>query len=407
MRKGLFLLIVFLLYFSTVVYADMAGPAEMLFPGFVSNPDGAVFYDKEKQNNEYIKVEKGTLPFGSQLTIRYLLDGYYAFIDDNNNNELFIKEDDVTLDSFEKYLGEPYTVKVFDEIKLVDNPFERFYDYESINLESHVIGTIPPESSVEVRNYLKHDDWNNYVSFCYATYNGISGWIGTDECAYLDLSGEYRGYVTSKDIKTSKGTVVPMFTLIEDYYVFEGEAKFKIVIYYNGEYAKLDVQNDIAHFSNKTLEFILSDDAVLYEQADLNSQVLEEIIPKDTTLQYEYFTEWNFIDWIYTTYNGKNGWCYIGEMVLSEYHGSEEEQTKEPLMEDEPINVSLEDIKTDEIEIAIENEKTDFNETNIIPIKQSENTNESVIPNVTLLVVASLCIIVVVLVIIVLVNKKK
>ena len=407
MNRILIAILLFVFSISTVTLADMAGPAEMLFPGFVSNPNGATYYDTERQNNEYVKVEQGVLPFNTKIIVRYKDDDnfYFCYIDNDDDSRIdyyYIGVDDITLDNFENYLGEPHSATVFEEVKIMDSPFGRFDNEEQI--KEHTLGIIPPESKIEVRDYLKHDDWNNYVAYKYVSYNGINGWISTSCCAYLQ-SGYYSGYVTSKNIETSKGNIIPMLTPIKEYYSFDGEGYFSIVIYYNGEYARLSTDGDIAARLTEVKEYDLLRDGILYEQANFESKILENVIPEGTVLQYDYYTEWNYIDWIHTTYNGLSGWCYVADIEANKDGAPIRDSNMEEIIEEVTTdNKENEYIESDLTEIDIENKA---NNATIETQVSNEEIIESKTMNVWLLVFVSLIIILVVLVIILLINKKR
>jgi len=312
-KKVLILVIIILsVLLSCISYADMDAPQPVIFTAYVSNSNGANYYKDYYENSEKL----GTIPFKSKIICSFY-DGsssYASFVFENEKysfeNEKFIDLNDITIDDLTKYeLGNKTKVKTFEEAKIYNLPSKD---------EGTVIGRIPFFTDIEVQPYKGAVDTNVGVSswsyWYYVSYDGLNGWIGIDSFAKKYDAGNS---FVAHDIKTKDGKVLPYKTLLSESYSFGGGKHTTIAVVYDGVAYFLERENDITSsdlFFNNAKTFTTPFDGIpLFEQASKNSKKVVNSIPANANLPIEETAVgWNYPEWLLTSYNGVEGWLFIG-----------------------------------------------------------------------------------------------
>ena len=361
-----FILILLIVLFSKEVFADMSAPEIKPYTAYVSNPEGADYYQYDAHADGYKKV--GNLEYGTEINVEYETTEngieYAEFCMDNN---YIIRIEDIKMvkeeiaENNEINFDEPIQIRILakDGVKIHNGPA---YIYS-------VIGTTIP-TGTELTAYIHNfeDPWY------YVTYKDTSGWI----CILNGVIGQKAGV---KELILPKSTKIyednecknpikeiPANTIITDYWNVDMWSRNYYVTYkgISGYISAYDcaTNDDWSTEIEWTLNY---NDAKMYKEGSLNSEVLIKNIPVGTALKAEYATDIRMSGWIYTTYNNKKGWVFIVE------DGYYYEEAVEQELQDEKLR-NGEIIETQEENNSETNNIT--NELNTIDPNNNIITNE-------------------------------
>ncbi len=446
MKKVLLFAILLVLLIPTLSLADMDVPMPILYKAYVSNPNGAEYYDDN--GSKLGSLEFQTLIFCTYGYTEYERPEKVRFVTENekfDSTSKYISASDITVNDLGKYeLGDKEEVKVVKDTIIYDLP----QDYTD---NGNVLGTIPAGTDITIQKYSNISketglDVSSWSIWYYTSYNGINGWINANE-ENVGFAWKYINdleYITARNLLSEKGIFVPMNTKINEYYYFVGGTGNGF-FYYQGDVVRATRYYDIAHKDSETIHSytILFEGIPLFEQANVNSKVIQDSLTSGETIVPEYEVSWNFPLYIKITNNGEEGWVYVEPLVS--YDLIENKEDNLASNQDYVENLSnyyfesLEKQKSFEADKIIEKEdatqiSTDIDETrteNDTPgiSKDEENENPSVTPanekttypvnnqfvekkaddtsRVLIIALSAVIIFLTVIVIILLVNRKK
>ena len=327
--------------------------------------------------------------------------------------------------------------------------------YEWPSFVEKTIKKIPYGTKIEVKSYRYNNPDNNiegyyeeqlYLDWTYVTFDGVSGWVPSDDIGYKNLNAEYslistyRGaniYETSEDAwmassnvainnKSKEIGIIPANTVIEDYYIMKSSYKSSnIHLKYNGKWGWIAPAYS-PEYNEETVIFVYENDLnrivldVDYIFVGLNNK--SSIIPKGTEIYEDYCNEYSndVADLLFINHNGEKGWA----IKVNRYELTEKEYKEKFDKVYNEINEYLKkqkNTKTEANNIEInqkENKDTDIINESIEPennnqsVSNSNNTVTQISQNpanqmVTTCVIIAVSVTIVGLIILVLLNKRK
>lgn len=341
------LLIVFI--FPIMVKADMGAPVIQPYEAYIVNASGADYYEYYFEDDESGYKKVGTLDYDTKIKVEYesSIDGknYAQFEKDENLYYILTKDIIPIKDEFviEDNLGKGYVYKLDDPVKITVLKEDGIKMHKGPANAYSVVGTTIPKGTKLEYVYNVGEDGTVWV---YVEYKNIKGWIST-------LEGTVGSYIEenmliSKDLEIkNEGKVVgtiPANTMLESYYTIDPWSWGYYITY---DEVSGYVNSEDVSIAYGTWQITSKDNKVLYEYADLNSKVLEDNIPANTTLEYSYGLGHHWTEWVYTTYNGKTGWVYYSDENVSEEKVSDEtiETTKKITTTKAPDKIGVEENK--------------------------------------------------------------
>ena len=397
----------FILLFGNIVYADMSAPMIEPYKAYVSNPEGANYY---QQKND-ILVSVGKLEYGDTITINYEMQENgvnYAYFQDG-----IIKIEDIKManetsfDNNASKYDEPINITILanEGVKIYKGPA---YIYPTT-------GTTIPKGK-ELTAYMDKE-YKNMSPWYYVSYDGTSGWIcilngsvgyeaNIDKIICPNTTNIYEDANGKKAIKT-----IPANTIITDFMHVDSWSQSYYVTY-NGVSGYVG-DRQCATPWDKYEWTVNYDNAKLYKTGSLNGEIIVDNIPVGTTLKSEYVTDIRAYGWMYTTYNGTKGWVWVLE---SEYDYEEMLRNEKEDKANQKTIKEVEEIKETKKD---ENDNGINNQSNTIVIEETKNNNTTeqessgnivITPKVQIII---LCVFVAIIIgmtgiiILLLVNRKK
>jgi len=271
--------------------------------------------------------------------------------------------------------------------------------YEWPSYVEKKVKKIPYGTKIEVKSYRYNNPDNNnnegyheeqlYLDWTYVTYDGVSGWVPSNDIGYKNLNDNYslistyRGakiYETSEDAwmassnittnnKPKEIGIIPANTVIENYYIIKSSYKFSnIHLKYNGQWGWI-APAYAPEYNEETVIFVYENDLhrivldVDYIFVGLNNKL--SIIPKGTEIYEDYCNEYDndVANLLFVNYNGDKGWA----IEVNRYDLNDNEYK-------EKFNKIY-----NEIDEYLKNKKDTKTETNNIEINQEANKNTDII----------------------------
>lgn len=308
-----------------VTFADMDAPQIKPYTYTVSNPNGVTYYsyDWEKQLLE----EVGTLEKDKQIEIIY--------------EERINGEDYGTFFEGEIYTTPSYLVKVSNikSAKLPDVKPQKDRELEATVLAEEGLAvyngpaygyqeenTIPKNTKITL-----YKDKEVNTPWYYVEHNDISGWICIlDGAVGFELGydfpyvREWKG-ITYDELKVYKDTTysevvgkIPANTKLENVLDID-DWSFGLFVKYNnisGYIKHEEYAVNMPWREEETFEYTVSYPAKLYKEGNLKSEVLVEEIPIGTKVNVTYGANTKMTTWIYTNYNGIDGWIFVVDELI-------------------------------------------------------------------------------------------
>ena len=344
------------------------------------------------------------------------------------------------------------------EYMIINNKGTEIYEWPSY-VEKEV-KKIPYGTKVEVKSYrynnpdisieegYEKDYYNGdlYLNWTYVTYDGVSGWVPSEDIGYKDLNANYslistyRGakiYETSEDAwmassnvstnnKPKEIGVIPSNTVIEDYYIIKSSYKFSnIHLKYNGQWRWI-VPAYSPEYNEETVIFVYENELhrivldVDYIFVGLNNKL--SIIPKGTEIYEDYCNEYSteVADLLFVNYNGEKGWAIkVNKYDLTDkeykekfdkvYNEIEEYLKKQKDTKTEISNIETNQERNKDTDIINKNIETENNNQSV---SNSNNTVTQINQNsanqmVTICVIIAISVTIVGVIILVVLNKHK
>ena len=378
MKKVVLCIIFVLIMCMSVVCADMGGPEIRRYKVTPISIDGAPYYnfsyDSTTQTSSYI--EAGILPYGTVVEIYYETDQ-----DGIKYGNFTVKQDDGRYVTHEVNLADMF---VAEQSEYFHSEREQdlkvlIHDIDVYNGPAYgfdIIGTIPIGSDIKgYRIAFMNDNGSLHEEsmdpWFYVEYNGIKGWIcelGSEVGSYVDGK-----LITKIDLSFSDDEVaIPASTIIDGYYATDMWSR-NAYVSYNGNNYIINLYNCGINSNewgeNEFGYKIEYDSAKLYKSASIESEELCTI-PKDTVLPVNYIDyDLRWIGWVYTEYNGIEGWVVffednqaLEEFLKGENNYLETEEGKAQLVETPKEQEKIEEIQNNNVA-----EVTEDNEDSIDP----------------------------------------
>ncbi len=401
MKKISLICIIFVLFLTTIAFADMGAPEIREYEATPKSVDGAPYYEyvynEETNSGEYVEV--GIIEYGKTIIVLHETieeNGEKYGVTDLVDNH---KRYEIKLDDFyavndiitEEHDENPTEIRILvNDIQIHNGPA---YIYD-------VVGTIPKDT---ILNGYRID--NGLMNpWLYIEYNGISGWI----CELNSSIGYYtdRKLITMCDLSVSGDEIaIPNGTIINGYYDTDDWSSKVFFTYEDKDYLvdKYDFGVEAVDTWFSDGYEIKYDNAKMYSSASLESEVVVDNIPNGTVLSIDYIEYGlRWIGWIYTEYNGVKGWVIYFE----------DERAQEEFLNGE---YNVRDVKQDEMKLIPDNNDVnkveENNEPKEVPLDRPialTTTNEKpIVSNTVVYIGIAVIIALTALVIILLVNKKK
>lgn len=213
MKKLLGIIISLLMFIPLVVLADMSGPMVREFEFEVTNPDGAMLYDCEyNDENMTCTALNKKVPYGFKFTSMDEEIEEYIYVEDEKYNA-YIKTSDgrAIVDDFKitaKEIGEKMDIIALENLEIKKGPSPA---YASTGV------TIKAGTKLKASDILENDGENKYVHnhwdpWLYVEYNNTKGFIialdgtvgfdyGKRSAITIVDTGMYEKYITEEGEK--------------------------------------------------------------------------------------------------------------------------------------------------------------------------------------------------------------
>ncbi len=344
MKKVMIVVTMVVLWVLSFVYADMSAPEVKPYKAYVSNFEGAQYFDYQTQ--EYHKVDYGTKiyviyeDYYSSDNIVYVTAQIGEERENNNSPYVQLKLSDISIldgssvipDDFANMKGKKAIYKTKGNgAEMKKGPAEV---YESSGV------VIPNNAEVVVYNYSFYEAWN------YVDYKGTKGWIRlSDGGIYFKPEYQEITILDNTRMEPLNGNddthrvVIPANTKITDYlfnnqryyFTYDGQEGYlyseKVVV---AEQGSIEVSED-------NLKIFRSMDVIEDpEKGYWDYPVLAEQVPQGTILKYDYRNPDQPL--YYVEYSGEHGWAFAYQSKVTVEKGAALKDAKsEPTQENTPI----------------------------------------------------------------------
>ena len=340
-----------ILIHTIVVYADMSAPVIKSYTAYISNVDGAYIYE----NSEDGLKQKARLDYGTEFGIATELEidgieygmceyGFVKISDIATYDE--IGDEDIDWKN-------PCNLEVLadDGVEMYNGPAYG-YGKKGVTLQkgTKITGYMYKSDSTPWY-YTEYNGNKGWISVLYARVG-----LEKDEERKAIMTPKDTAIYKDSLKKNQIGTI-PANTVVSDYMDLDGWTR-EYYVRYNGISGFVDEDECAFYYSNKWS--IPKDGFNLYKTGELNSEILVYDIPKDTVLESEYETyvkenqDDNNYMWFYTQYNGYWGWVLVdseGRYEISQYEEQKQKETEvKPVIEDyeeDDVNTIITDVETE------------------------------------------------------------
>ena len=357
-----------------VAFADMDAPQIKPYTFTISNPNGVKYYSYDWE--QQLLEEVGKLEKDEQIEIIY---------EERINDEVY-----GTFFEGEKYTSSSYLVKISNikSAKLPDVEPQKNKKLEATVLaEDGVIVYNGPAYGYQEKNIIPkntkitiYEDKEVDSPWYYIENDDISGWV----CILKGAVGFKPGYdypifrdwevLTYDELKVYKDTTysevvgkIPANTRLENVLDID-DWSFGIFVEYNdisGYINHEDYAINMPLSEEETFEYTVSYPAKLYKEGNLKSEALVDEIPVGTKVDITYCANTKMTTWVYTTYNGIDGWIFVVDDFMYDgatYQEVLDNQLKEyetELLDNEVEIKSDEEAESEEVksDVSIEVEK--------------------------------------------------
>lgn len=366
--KKFLIFIAALLVFPVIAFADVGGPDIVSYDAYVTNPNGATYYDWDFNKKGTIDYEKKIHIFNEdvidgkevgEIEVKDTNKQYYVLLKDISPAKKVLTKDDA------------YSLKTKTTVYFYDD--QELYNGPSVIYGKNGV-VIPKGTTVTI----KYGDAKNYIqSFAFVEYDGKSGWLPFSETIPQEVDQNFitkhdsdtdddelltfkkvNYYKDLTDVKTPSGTIPKGTTLKTSYYagykVYKKYISPFYLVDYNGEKVwvfETDGLNMVGYFGNgeklcsnySTSVCQLKNDIKIYDvPGDITSgngkYIKKSEDPTKIEIVYEY-TDSSLKEnsgdykatWYYVKYSSGEGW-------ITSYNPLYEHVSNDPTVPDpEPI----------------------------------------------------------------------
>ncbi len=243
-------------------FADMDGPSYPRYTVYVTNKNGANFYQMNYEDDVFEETEY-VIPVGEEVEINgeYYFNGEYYGVTTYNQNFGYIKLDDVSDDRAEIPVEDAYELEK-PETVVVINP-DGVYLRSAPSMTGEIVS-----GKIDFGTVITYSMGSNeyFPAWSYVTHNGESGWLYTVQYGFDNI--------------------------------------------YNCANIVSDDPEDEYFRSGRIMT--VTDGLQLTKNPNPESEKNSEKIPAGTELEFEWYFSFAKSEAVYVEYKGVKGWLYTG-----------------------------------------------------------------------------------------------
>ena len=304
------------LFASSIVFAYMEDVETKPYDAYVSNENGASYFDDSTEENEILE-------YGTEVRVEY--EDYFSddgviyascFVEGKKDKHFDLKVTDLSVRGSEKVVVTDLTDSQMAIVISKEKKVSLKKGPAAIYQNTGVV--IPSGSEITIYQYSYQDAW------VYVDYQGNQGWISTifnqillfPQYSEIELLYDtlYTGYDDENEMRMLlKGTKIQNYYETKpgiQLFIQNDEGKYGVISSENAVVKEKGVIEITQQYCNIYKNIVLEDDGT-------QNNILFSNIALGTKLPYQYHNP--FLDAYFVEYNGISGWVYeYGNRVIVE-----------------------------------------------------------------------------------------